>query len=202
MSSLDNSSLQQKLTEIVDNENAKLLEKKQAVDQEIDSKDRLKLLNNSTRKRGEHITKIVMAIVIILVLFTFLNIASESLPMVPEFVFIIHNFIIVAVGIIYIFSIFVDMQSRDKLYYDKYEFDHPIVDSPEEVQSKHAVRAQTAGSACVGIDCCPSIEVGTVSYDASQNLCVIKGESFINQSYKIPPTPINTPNEFEKYQKL
>ena len=102
MSSLDNSSLQQKLTEIVDNENAKLLEKKQAVDQEIDSKNRLKLLNNSTRKRGEHITKIVMAIVIILVLFTFLNLASESLPMVPEFVFIIPNFIIVAVGIIYI----------------------------------------------------------------------------------------------------
>lgn len=202
MSSLDNSSLQQKLTDIVENENAKLLEKKQVVDQEIDSKDRLRLLNNSTRKRGEHITKIVMAIVIILVIFTFLRIASESLPMVPEFIFIIPNFIIVAIGIIYIFTIFTDMQSRDRLYYDKYEFDHPDVDTPEDVQAKHAQRAQTAGSSCVGIECCPSIEVGTVTYDASQNLCVIKGESFVNKPYKIPPTPINTPNEFEKYQKI
>ena len=202
MSNLDNTVLQEKVNEIVTTENEKLLEKKKIVDIQIQSKDRLRNLNNSTRKRGEHITRIVIVFVIVLSIYTFLRIASETFTIVPSFVFDIPNFIVVAVGIVYIFTIFTDMYSRDHLYYDKYNFGHPTVDSPEEVQKKQAQSKQDLSQACIGAACCPGDVVGTPVYDASLNLCVLKQDTFTSMPYQIQPTPSNTPNEFDQYFKI
>ena len=135
MSDLDNTALQEKVNEIVTTENDRLLQKKEIIDQEMDGKDRLRVLNRTTRKRGEHITQMVLVFVVVFCVYTFLTILSDTVTIIPSFLFDILNFIIVAIGIIYIFTIFVDMLSRDRLYYDKFVFEHPNVDTPEEVQN-------------------------------------------------------------------
>ena len=97
MSDLDNTEIQQKVNEIVNTENERLLQKKEIVDQETDGKDRMRVLNRTTRKRGEHITKMILAFVIVLCLFTFLRLLADTFQAVPAFVFEIPNFIIVAI---------------------------------------------------------------------------------------------------------
>lgn len=203
MSDLDNTEIQQKVNEIVNTENERLLQKKEIVDQETDGKDRMRVLNRTTRKRGEHITKMILAFVIVLCLFTFLRLLADTFQGVPAFIFEIPNFIIVAIGIIYIFTIFVDMLGRDRIYYDKYQFEHPNVDTPEEVQQKHQQR-QDATQYCVGPECCPGTDAGQPVFDAALNLCVISQDSFANMKMKnkVNPTPSNKPNEFEDYAKV
>lgn len=204
MSDLDNTALQEKVNEIVTTENERLLQKKEIIDQEIDGKDRLRVLNRTTRKRGEHITQMVLVFVIVLCAYTFLKILSDTVTIIPSFLFDILNFVLVAIGIIYIFTIFVDMLSRDRLYYDKFVFEHPNVDTPEEVQQKHQARLQQASSLCEGSACCPGTVAGQPVYDAALNLCVNSQDSFANMKMKnkVKPTPSNKPNEFEDYAKV
>ena len=204
MSDLDNTALQEKVNEIVTTENERLLQKKEIIDQEMDGKDRLRVLNRTTRKSGEHITQMVLVFVIVLCVYTFLKLLSDTVEFIPSFLFDILNFTIVAIGIIYIFTIFVDMLSRDRLYYDKFVFEHPNVDTPEEVQQKHQARLQEATSLCEGSACCPGTEAGQPVYDAALNLCVNSQDTFANMKMKnkVKPTPSNKPNEFEDYAKI
>lgn len=190
--------------DIVKTENDRLLTKKEIIDKEYEGKQRLGLLNDNTRKRNEEFSKILIAFVIVLCIFTLLRLAAKKFDYVPDYVFEIPNFILVAIAIIYIFTIFFRIIGRDRLYYDKLIFEKPTLDSPEEIQKNHdSVVRNAARNDCVAEVCCDP--TNNIVYDAISNKCVVSTTSTFTTmklSYVIPPTIPNHPNEFEQYTKI
>ena len=172
----DNEELSNNMYDIVNTENERLQEKKLNIDQQMESKERLRLLNDNIRKRGEDISKIVIAFVFVLIIFTLLRLAVKRFPNIPDYLFEIPNFILVAVGIIYIFTIVTKIIGRDRLYYDKLIFENPPLDDPEKIKQNHDNAARDdLTNLCQGEVCCDPYN--DLFYDPDTNKCTYRPNS-------------------------
>ena len=172
----DNEELSNNMYDIVNTENERLKEKKLNIDQQMESKERLRLLNDNIRKRGEDISSIVIAFVFVLVVFTLLRLAAKRFESIPDYVFEVPNFILVAIGIIYICTIIARIVGRDRLYYDKLIFEKPALDDPEKVKQNHdnAARDEVV-NLCQGEICCDPYN--DLFYDPDTNKCTYRPDS-------------------------
>ena len=172
----DNEELSNNMYDIVNTENERLKEKKLNIDQQMESKERLRLLNDNIRKRGEDISSIVIAFVFVLVVFTLLRLASKRFESIPGYVFEVPNFILVAIGIIYICTIIARIVGRDRLYYDKLIFEKPALDDPQQVKQSHDAAARDeVGNLCQGEICCDPYN--DLFYDPDTNKCTYRPNS-------------------------
>ena len=172
----DNEELSNNMYDIVNTENERLKEKKLNIDQQMESKERLRLLNDNIRKRGEDISSIVIAFVFVLVVFTLLRLAAKRFESIPDYVFEVPNFILVAIGIIYICTIIARIVGRDRLYYDKLIFEKPALDDPQQVKQNHDAAARDeVGNLCQGEICCDPYN--DLFYDPDTNKCTYRPNS-------------------------
>jgi hypothetical protein len=170
---LDN---QQKMMDIVDTEKSRLLQKKQNIDNALDGRRRAALLNESYRQRYFQYLKMIIAFVITLVIYVILVLLSRTFTFIPSVVFDLIYVLLFAAGFFTIYFMYLDVASRDKMYFDQIDLDGPSILSPDQI-SKDAKDSEKSGnllgtinlSSCIGNNCCST---GTV-WDASNSVCVI-----------------------------
>jgi len=167
---------QQKMMDIVDTEKSRLLQKKQNIDNALDGRRRAALLNESYRQRYFQYLKMIIVFVITLVIYVILVLLSRTFTFIPSVVFDLIYVLLFAAGFFTIYFMYLDVASRDKMYFDQIDLDGPSILSPDQI-SKDAKDSAKSGnllgtinlSSCVGNNCCST---GTV-WDASNSVCVI-----------------------------
>lgn len=214
---------QQKMIDIVDTEKTRLLQKKQNVDTALESRKRAALLNESYRQRYYQYIRMIIVVILTLVIYVVLVFLSRTFSFIPSFIFDILYIITFAVGFFVCYFIYLEINSRDKMYFDQIDLDGPSILSPDQI-SKQKVAAGKSGNllgsinlnGCIGNDCCST---GTV-WDVSGGVCVVESDirkavssaeaaaaaaiksgfttisAINNLSRSVKP---NSPNEFKDY---
>lgn len=174
---------QQKMMDIVDTEKSRLLQKKQNIDNALDGRRRAVLLNESYRQRYFQYLKMIIVFVITLVIYVILVLLSRTFTFIPSVVFDLIYVLLFATSFFAIYFMYLDVASRDKMYFDQIDLDGPSILSPDQI-SKSAKDSAKSGnllgtinlSSCVGNNCCST---GTV-WDVSNSVCVIPSSLVAN----------------------
>lgn len=139
------------------------------------------LMKKNSSQRMKQYNYFMIVIVFAISLLVFLTLIQKQLTFLPDTLFLILRIIILAVTIIWGYTILLEIENRDPLNYDKLHLEKPNVDSPEEVAKKQKeaekqgdLLASVAGMKCTGESCC---DVGT-KWDSDKMMCVPATESF------------------------
>ena len=215
---------QNEMINIVNNEQARLNEKKQNVNNALEGQKRLITINNSYRMRYADYTKIIMIITVFLSIFVIVALARKYIPFFPESIYNISIIILLPICIIAVYNKYVEINRHNKLNYDELELTPPKMLSPEE-KLKEKVSKQTdilksgnlLGSleGCIGAQCCS----GNTIWDNGNSVCIsgpptsgfttidyalINGEinfRLNNNEIKGEIKP-NSPSEFDQYTRI
>jgi hypothetical protein len=170
---------QQKMIDIVDTEKTRLLQKKQNVDTALESRKRAALLNESYRQRYYQYIRIIIVVIVTLAVYVALVFLSRAFSFIPSFIFDILYVIIFAVGFFVCYFIYLEINSRDKMYFDQIDLDGPSILSPDQISKQKADAGKSGNllgsinlNGCIGNDCCST---GTV-WDVSGGVCVVESD--------------------------
>jgi hypothetical protein len=204
---------QDEVTDMVNTEAERLATKKKNIDDALDGQKRMIMLNESYRMKYSHYLKIVLTVLTITILFVIIKFLSTKLVMVPGPVWDLVLIIVFALGLIYIYMVFSDMQRRDNMNFNKLFFMAP---SPEDASTKAKLQKGgnerksnllqsfgfTGESTCKGDDCCDGSDL---QYNSDTNTCQVvqsfgnigtEGSASVNDLVK--PTD---PDEYSNYGK-
>lgn len=201
---------------IINDEKARLEEKKQGIDNALIGKQRAVALNDSYRLKLTQITRIKITIVITLAICILLILLGRRYPAFPSIIITLLILIAVAVGTIYSLFLYSEISSRSKINYNELDLGGPKILSPEE-EAAAQVSAGKAGNllgtinpqGCVGSDCCSKDTV----WDKIKSKCVLPSTVDVSQSLpgtggKQPFTTmnstgyVNSPTEYDKYGRV
>jgi hypothetical protein len=211
---------QNDMLKIINDENNRLKEKKQNVDNALEGQNRLVMLNNSYRLRYADYVKILIIITISISIYVLVSLARKYIPFFPEALFNTTLILLIPITIIIVYYMYNDIISHNKLYYDELEFKPPTMLSADE-RLKEKVSYQTnvlksgellAGlEGCVGAQCCS----GNTIWDSGNSVCVVKPNTgFTTIDYALLNGEVNftlknkdsiqphSPNEFESYTRI
>ena len=163
---------QTKMNAIIQNENNRLLTKKDNVDSAVLGQHRIAMFNDSFRKKNMQYINILIIIIVALVLYLALTMIKNTFTIIPSF---FVNFIIALVfstALIMILLIGIDMNKRDPMDFDKLNtisLGGNTVVQGNTVVSDSSSTSLSGMNYCIGDSCCSS---GT-TWDSTQGLCVI-----------------------------
>lgn len=204
---------QDEVTDMVNQETDRLATKKKNIDDALDGQKRMIMLNESYRMKYSHYLRIVITVLTVTILFVLIKFLSTKIPIVPGAVWDLILIILFALGIIYIYYVFSDMQRRDNMNFNKLFF---LAPNPEKASSKASLQTQNdtgrqsllssfsfKESTCKGDDCC---EGSDLQYNSDTNTCQVVGDSFGNMGIQgsasvndlVKPTD---PDEYSNYGK-
>jgi hypothetical protein len=213
---------QKDMIQIIDNENNRLQEKKQNVDNALEGQQRLITLNNSYRLRYADYIKILIIITISISIYVFVSLARKYIPFFPEVIYNITLILLIPITIIVLYYKYIELISHNKLYYDELEFTPPKMLSEEDkLKEKVAYKTNLLKSGdilgglegCVGAQCCS----GNTIWDSGNSVCVVKpNNGFTTIDYALLNGEINfklnnntndgikpnSPSEFDSYTKI
>uniref|UniRef100_A0A6C0ARM5 Uncharacterized protein n=1 Tax=viral metagenome TaxID=1070528 RepID=A0A6C0ARM5_9ZZZZ len=205
---------QQQMSDIINAESIRLQEKKTNIDSAIATRERVAELNESYRLRYIEYTKMTAVFVLALVLFGILQFLSKTFPIIPSLVIDLCYVALFCGTCIILYLIYLNIQSRDNLYFDKLRTNPPSSTNLSGIpQSMTDSSGNLFGSmnlgACIGKDCCSP---GT-QWDISNSYCVplitagtsktISGFSTLSTCYYIGGGPnANSPSEITEYTKI
>lgn len=164
---------QDRVIEILNRENNRLVSRKQLIDQASETQDHINQLNDSARKRFSAYNSILIVLIITFGLYYLLSslysygISSMLLDSLIVIVF--------AVGIIISLYYYADISTRDNMDFDRIQLPDPQPKTLEQ-QRQDAQKAYASGNLmggtgnqCVGSQCCPSGSIFSVAL----NKCVV-----------------------------
>jgi hypothetical protein len=192
---------QKDVLNIVTEEKKRLEEKKQGVDNAAFGQKRAVELNNSNRLRQNSYTNLLIVLIITLVAFVLIMIASNYLTFVPQVVFDLLSIIVISVGIYVSLHSFLNIQARDKMDFNR--LDIPGLNNTTAGNSiakgtgPGGLTNLISGAGCVGSDCCGP----QTKWDQGNNVCK-QGFTTMTFSYNtgdITKVASNGPYEFENY---
>lgn len=201
---------QSEMYDIVKMEKSRLEEKKQSIDGALDGQRRSIQLNESYRERYAQYVKMILIFIGTLVAFIVLMFLARTFTLIPSIFFEVISVPIILLGLYMMYLVYVDIQSRDKLYFDKLDLAGPKIITPDEIarsQEAAAKKGNLLGTinigGCVGPACCDS----TTIWDAGNSVCTeaIMLEGF-SSNMKVNRTVstnygFNSPNEFGGYSQ-
>ena len=172
---------QQEVKTLMEKEQLKLKNLEQEYLDNSTTQKREVLLKKNSSQRLKQYNYFFFILVSAVALLVTLSIIQKHLPFIPETIVLILRIVILAVTIIWSYTILVEIENRDSLNYNKLHLEKPIVDSPVEVEKKRKeaeekgdLLASVAGMKCTGESCC---DVGT-KWDSDKMLCIPETESF------------------------
>jgi hypothetical protein len=204
---------QKEMSDIINAEKERLLQKKQSIDNALVGKKRAVALNEAYRMRQAQYTRIKVVIVIVLAICIFLVLLGQRFPIVPLTYIILLNTIVVLVGGIYCLFLYSTINSRSMMNYDELNLQGPSVLSPADVKTTQAAAAKVGDllgtvnvSGCVGSECCST---GT-KWDNKLAKCVPNAETptadttIPKQSAftTMSQTLVHSPSEYDSYGKV
>lgn len=151
------------INDILDTEKQRLDQKKTNIDTAISGQRRMVDLNHSYQKRYAAYTKIMIAIVIGLVIFIFINKLMALMYFIPEPVFYIIISIILGGIFFYCYLVWIDVRRRDLTNFDELALPSPdLSGSPSSTSDSSSASggSPSAGpsardySSCTAQECC------------------------------------------------
>ncbi len=161
---------QKEVSDIVNAEAARLVTKKQQIDQKTDMAKRMAELNDNYKNRQSYINNIFVIVVIGLLIFIALIKLRNWMPFIPSGIFDLLITILFAVVIIVVIMKVYAMNKRDNLNFDELKLppmpqDNKFEERRANIKSGNLLGINP-GEMCVGQDCC--VDGSTVWSDAFQ----------------------------------
>lgn len=158
---------QDSVNTIVTNEQSRLEQKKQSVDNAYSSQQRAVYMNDNVQKRYNAYSKILVAIVIggaVLLALTFLQ---SYVPFIPSSVFMLSYIIIISTVAIYSIAVYIEIQRHERLDYDRL-YVKPLGSGSDTSSSEISYNLNVGG--CINEQCCVSGQTYTVTNGVGQCL--------------------------------
>jgi hypothetical protein len=184
---------QKTVYDIVHREQDRLNSKKDSVETATHGQNRLIELNTNYKKRYNAYTNIIIIGIVTLVLFIFI-LFLRKIPIIPPIVLNVATVIIFTASTLMCGRIFVDINTRDSIYYDKLDTNNVFMKKPASILAD--ISNNTTGvmgvngnfnnlnfntGFCYGATCCS----GNTFWDATNDVCVPKPSCGSNSTYDI-----------------
>jgi hypothetical protein len=191
---------QTKMITIVDNETNRLTKKEQNINDLVASKERAIQLNMNYIQRKEQYRKMMIYLIIGLSVILAVVILKMFLP-IPSAVVTLCVIVVFAVVAIYSFQIYVQINNRDDMDFDKIKMKPPSVLSSTQIQNQLAENSKISSAngvnilssmdlgLCIGSACCSNNTV----WDVNGQVCKHKptSETFVTND-KFQPMLTNS----------
>lgn len=163
---------QTKMKHIVNTTKNDLMNRKNNIDSEVKQQIRQTEMNNSRTKRIYAYNYIFLIVIFTIVIC--LGIKSlNNMNLLSNF---FYNFLLlffIAICSLYCINLYLDIVKRDPIYFDKYVFAPPRVDTPQEILNAEKIKAlersQANLNSCNNEDCC---HAESTKWDPSINKCI------------------------------
>jgi len=174
---------QDSVKEILEVETDNLQKKYDSYEEISKTREREAFLKKNSSSRLKQYNYFVMVIVFTIALLLVLS-HVDKFEIISEGYTTFLRVLIIALSLLWCYSILRQLQARDPLNYDKLYLEKPRVDSDEEVERKRKLAEQKGdlmGSVnnliCSGDSCC---DPNTTVWDSEKMLCVPKTDGFCN----------------------
>lgn len=174
---------QKTVYDIVQREQNRLTAKKDSVDTATQGQNRLIELNTNYKKRYTAYTNVVVIGIVTLVLFIII-LYLRQIPFFPAFILNLATIIIFSVSAVMCGRIFIDINTRDSIYYDELDTNGSFMKTPESILNDISnnkisgsntianfnnleIPGFTTGI-CFGSSCCS----GNTFWDEEDDVCV------------------------------
>ena len=179
-------SKQNEIKNIIDDETDRLDEKKDIIDQAMQTQNRIIYFNDNSRKRYSAYLQLVITITIILAVLFLLTVLQKYLGgFIPAIVFTLLWVITISVGVIYVYSIIIEIRRHNLYNYDELNFSAPPAPTTLPGDSNKAGAFDLSIIGCVSENCCNAPTV----WDSTIGKCIMPAPTTA-----IPSTPVDTPD--------
>jgi len=220
---------QEEVADIVETEKARLMQKKQSIDNALVGKKREIQLNDSYQQKQAEYNKIKFAWVIALVIILVSLILKTKIFFIPSFIFDLLTIIVLFGASIYTIKVLIDVSRREKINFNKLALPDPADRTKLELQDAAKAAAKEEGGdllggmnlyGCVGSNCCSpgtkwENDISKCVHDSEYDANKIQDEgnidgfnTMINSSninkrrININNVKENCANEYDNYSKL
>ena len=199
---------------IVDAENERIQKNIKTTETNLLTKNRKMGFVENKRQRSEQYNEILYVFVISLSLIIIAIIGFQYLPFLPDFILQIFIVIVGSIGLVKIFNIYRELQTRSHLDYNELKLTAPNVMSSEEVDKKQKAAAKSGdllGSidigGCRGAECCDT--ESDVIWSESSRKCIPKPTTAETEEFTVERMKYNrgiaqpnSPSETLLYSKV
>lgn len=165
---------QSSMDSILQNEQARLQQKKDSVENAYTSQKRAIYLNDNMQKRYAAYLRILVITVITLAIIFVLALVEKFVPAIPSIIFNIIYLVLFTASFIWCMLIFFEIQRHDKLDYDKLYYKSMTATGGTD-SSGTDVSNNDASGTCMNEECC---DPDTQEYDNEISRCRNKAQGF------------------------
>ncbi len=205
---------QNEMKGIVDAENERIQKNIKTTETNLLTKNRKMKFIDNKRQRAEQYNKILYVFIITLSLIIIAIIGFQYLPFLPDVILQIFIVIVGSFGLVKIFNIYRNLQSRSHLDYNQLKLDGPKILSPEEVAKKQQAAAKSGDllrsidiGGCRAAECCDTEK--DVIWSESSRKCIPKPTTAETEEFTVERMKYNrgiaqpnSPNETLLYSKV
>jgi hypothetical protein len=183
---------QQGIKKMIDNENDRLSEKKNTIDQAIQNQKRIIYFNDNNRKISSAYLMIIISVAITLGMVFVVRVIFHHLTILPDMLFNILIVSIVSIGLIIAYNYYLTIIYRDPYNFDELKLTAPSINHiKEDSSSNDLIVPQDSPNGCIGSDCCtPSTnsEPGT-EWSKNEGRCIFSPAGSNISTIVVPNTP-------------
>jgi hypothetical protein len=165
---------QASMNSILQEEQARLLQKKDSVENAYTSQKRAVYLNDNLQKRYAAYSKILIISVITLSIVFVLALIQRFVPVIPSIVFNILYLVLFTGSFIWCMLLFFEIQTHDKMDYDKIALKSMTATGGTDSSGTDVSNNDVSGN-CMNEACC---DPDTQIYDPELNKCKNKAQGF------------------------
>lgn len=173
---------QKQVNNILTSEINRLKVKKEQIDNARQGQMRVLMMNESYRKRQAEYTKLIIAVVFVFALVIVMRYMRVFFNVLPDAVYTLLHILLFASVIIYSMITYVNVNSREKINFDRLDIPGPKTESTADFDARNAA-AKLAGdllgvsnsNLCKGAACCnPTGTVDKTEWDEMTGKCIQK----------------------------
>jgi hypothetical protein len=208
------------VSNIINAEKDRLLQKKKSIDQALDGQKRLLSLNDSYRLKYAEYMKMILIVIFVLIIWVILNKLS-AIGFLPDAFYTLLLIVNITIGLFLCYFIYLDISQRNNMNFNEINVAAPKKLTPDELRKRQEDAAKSGNllgtinfSGCIGAECCSD---GTL-WDPGNSVCygntLTSGKSTtfvqpfttLTMTYNVNKPKIkvsaNSPNEYEDYLKV
>ena len=183
--------------QLIINEQHRLNDKQQSIDLAKTSQNRMITLNNSYSARSNAITKIILTVVLTVSVFIALMFIHRSFPDIPGGLVDLAYVVVLSFGVIRCLMIYMDIQTRDPLYFDQIGLPPPVLPDTSGANKPVDPNGSLLGNigTCIGQACC---DPTSTTWNPETSTCQLGTTTLapIKQPFS---TMANSDSEYESY---
>jgi hypothetical protein len=167
---------QKQVNNILQSEMNRLNDKKTQLDNARKGQMRVLMMNESYRKRQSEYLKLITAVVVVFALVIVMRYTRVYFNVLPDAVYTLLHILLFASLIIYSLITYINVNSREKINYDRLSLPSPVIELSADFKKRNAA-AQKAGDLlgvsnsdlCKGAACCTD---GLTIWDKDTGKCI------------------------------